>query len=251
MSTLSPQDRDSLLAELRERTTSPGFHFLDVEHLQRLNTIESEGAPIVSLYMELSPETRTGNAWETVFKDLRSRALSHTGTNGHDKAVTRELERIEEVLRTGLPRTGRGLALFACEELDLFRQFGVPISLPNEVYVDRRVYVRPLARVRDEHDRFVIALISAHQSRFFFSQIGLVEEVHTLEGQELFVTDFTSKDQRQDMKAELRKQHAQKSAHALELIADTLDARHVIYACASDMEASFLDAPRPEDTPEG
>ena len=242
MSSLPPQDRDALLAELRRRTTTPGFHFLDTAHLQRLNEIESDGAPVVSLYMELSPERRTGDAWEIAFKDLRARALDHTGANGHRKAVEGEIDRIEEALRGGLPRTGRGLAFFACEPLGLFEQLGVATVVPNEVYVDRRVYVRPLARVRDEHDRFVIALVSAHKSRFFFSQIGLVEEVYALDGPELFVTDFASKDQRQDMKAELRKGHAQRSAHALDLIADALDARHVIHACASDMEAAFLDA---------
>jgi peptide subunit release factor 1 (eRF1) len=242
MSSLSPQDRDALLAELRQRTRTPGFHFLDTTHLQRLNEIESDGAPIVSLYMELSPERRTGDAWEIAFKDLRARALGHNGTDGHARAVEAELDRIEEALQGGLPRTGRGLVFFACQALDLFEQLGVAIALPNEVYVDRRCYVRPLARVRDEHDRFVIALVSAHKSRFFFSQIGLVEEVYTLEGQELAVTDYASKDQRQDIKAELKRQQAQRSAHALDLIADALGARHVIYACAPDMEAAFLDA---------
>lgn len=242
MSSLSPQDRDSLLAELRQRTRTPGFHFLDASHLQRLSEIESDSAPVVSLYMELSPERRTGEAWETGFKELRARALSHGGADGHARAVEAELDRIEEALRGGLPRTGRGLVFFACRDLDLFEQLGVAIALPNEAYVDRRPYVRPLVRVRDEHDRFVIALVSAHKSRFFFSQIGLVEEVYTLDGQELAVTDFASKDQRQDMKAELKKQQAQRSAHALDLIADALSARHVVHSCASDMEAPFLDA---------
>ena len=241
MSSLSPQDRDALLAELRARTTSPGFHFLDATHLQRLNEIESDGSPVVSLYMELSPERRTGDAWEIAFKDLRARALDHSGADGHAKAVEAELDRIEAALRGGLPRTGRGLVFFACEGLGLFEQLGVAIAVPNDVYVDRRCYVRPLARVRDEHDRFVIALVSAHKSRFFFSQIGLVEEVYTLEGEALFVTDFASKDQRRDMKAERKKQHAQRSAHALDLIAEVLDARHAIYDCAPDMEAAFLD----------
>lgn len=242
MSSLSPQDRDALLAELKTRTTKPGFHFLDTTHLQRLNEIESDGAPIVSLFMELTPEMRIGDAWEIAFKDLKSRALAHTGTNGHAKAVEAELERIEASLRQGLPRTGRGLAIFACQELGLFQQLGVAITLPNDVYVDRRVYVRPLARVRDEHDRFIVALVSAHKTRFFFSQIGLVEEVYDLIGDELEVTDHATKDQRQDMKAELKKNMAQRSAHALELITKALGARHVIHACASDMEGAFLDA---------
>jgi hypothetical protein len=242
MSNLAPQDRDALLAELRRRTSTPGYHFLDTAHLQRLTEIASDGAPIVSLYMELSPEMRTGDAWEIAFKDLRARALGHNGANGHRRAVEAEFGRIEDALRGGLPRTGRGLVFFACQSLGLFEQLGVALALPNEVYVDRRPYVRPLVRVRDEHDRFVIALVSAHRSRFFFSQIGLVEEVYGLLGDELAVTDFASKDQRRDIKDELKRQHARRSAHALALIAETLGARHAIYDCAPDMEAAFLDA---------
>ncbi|NNF58128.1 MAG: peptide chain release factor 1 [Rhodothermaceae bacterium] len=241
MSSLSPQRRDALLAELRTRTNAPGFHFLDADHLQRLNELESNGAPVVSLYMGLTPEMRIGDAWEIAFKELRSAALSDAQANGHEAAVAAELDRIHAALNNGLPRTGRGVAFFACQAIGLFRQLGVAIAMPNDVEVAPRPYVRPLARVRDEHDRFVIALVSAHKSRFFFSQIGLVEEVYVLEGEELAVTDYASKDQRQDMKAELKKDQAQRSAHALQLIAKTLGARHIIYAAPADMEASFLD----------
>lgn len=240
MSNLSPDARDALLGELRRRTSTPGFHFLSSDHLQRLNDSRSDGAPVVSVFMELTPEMRVGDSWEIVLKDLRARALEDNPDAAD--AVKAELDRVEAALRTSIPRTGRGVAFFACEGLGMFEQLGTAIALPNLVYVGREPYVRPLARVRDENDRFVIALVSAHKSRFFFSQIGLVEEVFDLAGQELEITDFASKDQRQDMKADLRKDQAQKSAHALALIAKELDARHIVYSCAADMEKEFLDA---------
>ena len=238
--TLAPDARDGLLAELRRRTTTPGYHFLSPEHLQELNDTQSDGAPIVSLYMELTPEMRVNESWMTVFKDLRDRALSSCGRDD-TPAIKGELERIEAALRSGLPRTGRGVAFFASESMGLFRQLGTAIELPNAVHLDRTPYIRPLARIRDENDRFVIALLSAHKSRFFFAQIGLVEEVYDLDGEELAITDFATKDQRQDIKADLRKTQAQKSAHALQLITDTLGARHVVYSAPADMEADFLD----------
>ena len=237
--TLAPDTRDALLAELRRRTTKPGFHFLSTTHLQRLNDAHSGGDPIVSLYMELTPEARLGTTWETTFKDLCDRAAEEAGE--HEKAVQAECERINEALAGGLPRTGRGVAFFACDEIGLFEQLGTAITLPNSVHVDDNAYVRPLARVRDENDRFVIALVSAHKSRFFFAQIGLVEEVYELEGDELEVTDFASKDQRQDMKADLKRAMARRSAHACNLITKELEARHVVYSATSDMEADFLD----------
>ena len=236
---LDPKERDALLSELRRRTTTPGFHFLDSDHLSRLNEARSTGAPIVSLYLEMTPEARLGTTWKTTLKDLCDRALEDAGE--HKKAVQAECDRISDALEAGLPRTGRGVVFFACEEIGLFEQLGTAIALPNEVQVTDNPYVRPLARIRDENDRFVIALLSMHKSRFFFAQIGLVEEVYELEGEEFAVTDLVSKDQKQDRKAELRRQQAQRSAHALELITKTLEARHVLYSAPADMEADFLD----------
>ncbi|MEL6615853.1 MAG: peptide chain release factor 1, partial [Bacteroidota bacterium] len=240
MSSLSADARDALLAELRRRTSTPGFHFLSSDHIQRLNEARSIGAPIVSLFMELTPEMRVGSSWELALKDLRGRALDAAGD--HADVVGAEIDRVESALRTSLPRTGRGVAFFLCQEQGLFEQLGTATTLPTEVHVGAEPYVRPLARVRDENDRFVIALVSAHKTRFFFSQIGLVEEVYDLAGEELSITDFASKDQRQDIKADLRKDQAQRSAHALQLIAKAMDARHIVYSCAADMEKTFLEA---------
>ena len=238
---LTPELRDALIAELEERTTTPGFHYLDADHLTELAAIESAEAPVLSFFMALTPEMRVGEAWQTAYKDLARHALEHANGHYDPKAVQTELNRIEAALQGGIPRTGRGVVFYACEEIGLFRQFGVAIDIPNTTYVDRRPYVRPLARVRDEHDRFGIALLSQKSMRFFFSQIGLVEEVFTLDGREILTSDYQSKDQRQDKQAEYRKEQARRAAHATELLTKNLGIRHVLYSAPADMEAPFLD----------
>lgn len=239
-SALAPDVRDSLVAELHRRTTTPGFHFLSTDHLTRLNDATCDDAPVVSLYLDLSPEQRIGDTWSRTLRELRAQAEAEVPAE-HRRAVAADLDRIAEALAAGLPRTGRGVVFFACGASGLFEQIGTAVALPSLVHLDRSPYVRPLARVRDENDRFVIALVSAHQSRFFFAQIGLVEELYTLDGEEMAVTDFVSKDQRQDIKDELRRAHAARSAHATDLIVRELGARHVIYSVSPDMEAEFLD----------
>jgi peptide subunit release factor 1 (eRF1) len=238
---LTPDVRDALIAELEDRTTSPGFHYLDAAHLSELAAIESAEAPVLSFFMELTPEMRVNDSWNIAFKDLARQAHDHSNGHYDRTTVQRELDRVEAALRQGIPRTGRGLVFYACEEIGLFRQFGTAITLPNTTYVDRRPYVRPLVRVRDEHDRFGIVVLSQKQMRFFFSQIGLVEEVFELEGREILTSDYQSKDQRRDKQAEYRKEQAKRAAHALELLTEKLDVRHLLYACPSDMEGPFLD----------
>lgn len=239
---LTPELRDSLIRELNRRTTSPGFHYLDSNHIAALAAIESAAAPVVSVFMDLTPEMRTSDGWHIAFKDLAREALENL--NGpHDPALVRhEFARIEQALSGGLPRTGRGIGFYACEELGLFRQFGLAIRVPSLVYIDRRPYVRPLVRLRDEHDRFGIALLSQKDMRFFFSQIGLVEEVFGLKGDEIATWDFASRDQRQDKQEAYRRGQARRAAHALQILAAELDVRHIIYAAPADMEGPFLDA---------
>jgi len=238
---LAPDLRDTLITELRQRTNTPGFHYLDDAHLTELAAIESTDAPIVSLFMALTPEMRVRDGWQIALKDVSRQTIENL--NGHHDAglVRRELERVEEALAGGLPRTGRGVAFYACESLGLFRQFGLAIETPTMAYVDRRPYVRPLVRLRDEHDRFGIALLSQKEIRFFFSQIGLVEEVFSLQGREILTADYQSKDQRQDKQAEYRRDQARRAAHAVQLLAEQLGVRHIIYSAPADMEASFRD----------
>ncbi|MEL6445809.1 MAG: peptide chain release factor 1 [Bacteroidota bacterium] len=240
---LSAEQRDVFIQELHERTTSPGFHFLSAEHLQELNGLVSDGAPVLSLYMTLDPEARSGDAWRITFKDLSRQALALADEQDADRAaVQAELNRIEAALEKRLPRTGRGLAFFACEGIGLFRQVGTALDLPTAVHLNNRPYVRPLARLRDEHDRFAIVLVSFAKTRYFFAQIGLVEEVLTLDGKEVETWDHASKDQRQDQREARKRDHAKRSAHALELMVKELGVRHTIYSVPTDMEAPFLDA---------
>src|ERR671918_1932383 len=72
---------------------------------------------------------------------------------------------------------GRCSAFTCCRTTRLWQQIAVSVTLPDGVHLGTRPYLRPLVRTRDEHDRFVLALLSQEHSRFFISQIGQVEEV--------------------------------------------------------------------------
>lgn len=239
---LTPELRDTLIKELHDRTTTPGFHYLDADHISELAAITSSKAPILSLFMALTPEMRVGDGWQIAFKDLARSAVEKLNGRFDLATVRRELSRVEEALRTGLPRTGRAVTFYACEDIGLFRQFGLAVELPNMAYVDDRPYVRPLVRLRDEHDRFGIALLSQKQMRFFFSQIGLVEEVFEISGREILTADHASKDQRQDKQSEYRRDQARRAAHAVQLLSEQLSIRHIIYSAPTDMDGPFVEA---------
>lgn len=239
MPTLEPLNREELVAELRRRTSTPDFHFLSTEHLSELSEIRSPDSRILSLFLPLTPEERVGGGWQTILNNLSRQVL-----NGHSNGGTlkKDLKRIEESLGHGLPRTGRGVVFYANSDEGVYRKYGLSIETPALAVVETRPHVRPLARLRDEHDRFGIILFSQKGLRFFFSQIGLVEEVFDLVGGDILTSDYASKDARQNKQAELRKNLVKRAAQAVEILADELNVRHLIYSTSVDLETPFLDA---------
>ena len=99
------------------------------------------------------------------------------------QALREEFARIEQAMEEELPVTrpaasrSSHAARWACGG-----RLPCRCRCPTGYIEGMRPYVRPLVRTRDEHDRFVIALLSEQLSRYFVSQIGQVQEVFDVKG---------------------------------------------------------------------
>ena len=82
-------------------------------------------------------------------------------------------------------------------------------------------------RTQDEHDRFVLVLLSEQFSRFFISQIGQVEEVLQIKADEPHkaLTDGGPKDRPHVMATEPMKNETRVLAHAIELVMAQFEGR--------------------------
>ncbi|RME41991.1 MAG: peptide chain release factor 1 [Chloroflexi bacterium] len=177
MMTLTPTERDALLNHFEEMAHEAPFNLLTRRQLEDLAGIESTDAPIVSLYLDLSPEYRIKRAWATALKSLARETLRRIEDRETEQQVAAEIERIERALAQRIPALGRGVALFVSEPLGIWRQIALPVALPNRLEVGRRPFLRPLLRTLDEHDRFVVVLLDKRRARLFVSQIGYTQEV--------------------------------------------------------------------------
>jgi peptide subunit release factor 1 (eRF1) len=241
--TLSPTLRDQILARIVQERTEPPYRLLTPTALRQLGELKSNGDPIVSLYLELTPERRQKEAWHVAFKDLVRIKLETIGDRRLREHVAEELERIELALKEGLPTLGRGVAFFVCESLGLWRQIALPIPLPDRLELASTPYTRPLVRTRDEHDRFVVALLSREHSRFFISQIGYLEEVLTLTGPKLrgLVTDWIDWNQRDDLERQLNEQTSKALAYIAALIFQQFEARYLLFSVPEKLKSNFLE----------
>jgi peptide subunit release factor 1 (eRF1) len=236
--TLSPTERDALLQQFEAMEAQAPFHLLTPGEIRALTAMESPDVPIVSLYLDLGPAARQDRKWATVLKTLARDATAASPDARAARHVTQEVGRIEAMLDQRVRDLGRGLALFTAESLGLWHEVALPLALPNRLRVGSRAYLRPLFRVMDEHDRFLIVLVDDQRARIFISQLGFIVEVADLVEEGSSYVD----DQNGWARVRLQRQrdahvqsHAGTVAHAASLAMDHFAARWMLLAGTPDV----------------
>jgi hypothetical protein len=99
----SPELHDKILDRMRMRSICVGFHLLTPTQLGALVEIESPEVPILSLYLQLSPERRASGAWRTAFNSLCAATLKPISDRRKWQPLNNEFERIAQALEDELP----------------------------------------------------------------------------------------------------------------------------------------------------
>jgi len=243
----TPEVRDRVLARLRsamEAVDQTAYRLLTPAHLRALAEFHSPDAPVLSVYLQLTPERRLRAAWHTEFKGLAEATLESMGPRRKRDALKEDFDRIESALQASLPAMGRGVAFFVCRPRSLWRQLALPVPMPDRAFLRPRPYIRPLVRTRDEHDRFVLALVYQERSRFLISQIGQVQEVFDVKGER------TRRDSEQKVSREHGgvdvpepiKAEASVLAGVAEQVLAQFEARHLLIAGTPELRSAVIHA---------
>lgn len=140
--------------------------------LARLTAVRPGAHRVVSCYLKLEQRDRARGKYLIKLKNRVKETLQALPRLGLDReaqdAVVRDLERVHDFLRhpNNLPAT-QGLALFACEGLDLFEAVPLPVVHRSRLAVDGTPLVRELAAVEDEFGRILTAVLDRTGARFF------------------------------------------------------------------------------------
>src|ERR1700730_17578522 len=231
----APELRDRMLEKLHaSMAEATGYRLLTPDQLRSLAEIESREDLVLSLYLQLSPDRRIGGTWRHFFTSMADNTLKSIADRHRRRVVEGEFDRIEEALTNALPVLGRGVAFFSCERRSLWQRIAIPVPLPDGAYLRTRPYMRPLVRTRDEHDRFILALLSQGFSRFFVSHIGLVEEVFQVKAQSL----RTPRDDVRAAASEVMHREADILAHAVELLMTMFEGRYLLMAGSLELRSA-------------
>jgi peptide subunit release factor 1 (eRF1) len=139
--------------------------------LERLTDLPSGSHPVVSCYIRLSPVDRAGLGYLT-WKARAKEALAHLQTAALTRegrlALERDIARIGGYLQhlRSLPHA-RGLAIFACEALDLFLCVPLPRVLCTRVTIDQSPRIAELVAALQSARPVIVAVVDRVVARFF------------------------------------------------------------------------------------
>jgi peptide subunit release factor 1 (eRF1) len=238
---LSPSDRDALVQQFQALEEQAPFRLLTPHEMVTLGQLEASDAPIVSAYLDLGPDARRDRAWATVLKSNARQRLERIDDRRQARFVEAELARIERSLSHKLPDLGRSVAVFSSEPLGLWHEVVLPVPLPNRFEVGERPYMRPLFRVLDEHDRFLLVVLDDKRARLFISQLGSIVEIADLieEGPSLTHGGGWAQMRLQRQHDAHVLWHAGAVAHASALALEQFGARWMLVAGTPDVLVDF------------
>jgi len=140
---------------------------------------------VISCYLKLEPRDRTRGKYLIKLKNRIKTRLAWLDEHEPDRArresAARDLDRVREYLEhSGSQVEGRGVAIFACEALDLFEVIPLPQVFRSRLVVDRSPLVRELVALDDEFGLVVCTAFDRTTARFFKVTASGVQELEGL-----------------------------------------------------------------------
>jgi peptide chain release factor subunit 1 len=169
---------------LAEAQAERRYDLVTLEDLAMLKDFAHRGCYVVSVYLDVRPQEREDQKYLLHYRNMVSDWKKATaGRPDWQKPILEDMERIESWLAYTYDRTGRGLALFACHAAGLWRAYRLPAAVRNRLVVDARPYIRPLAMLADEYERYGVLLVNKEIARVFLVYMGEIEEYVEVEGE--------------------------------------------------------------------
>jgi len=98
--------------------------------------------------------------------------------NGEEKQnFLQTIEKITDYLGN---HSEKNIALFASNIHNVFQPIPLPVAVNNTLIVDSSPYIRPLARILDEWESFLLVLLNSNQAKIFSIELGVAEQEKSL-----------------------------------------------------------------------
>ena len=154
--------------------------------LRRLAEVDAGDLPVLSIYLDMRPQA-TGQspgrrAGLVVLRDrLREIERTYWPRGADYDSFKADEQRIEAYLNEDFEREAAGLALFACSGTGLWEAVQAGVPFHDSVAAGPRPDLFQLARLIDEHETAVVALVDTNTARLFVTRTGRLDEAEALD----------------------------------------------------------------------
>jgi len=143
--------------------------------LQELIAFRSEGTPVLSLYLDTDVNRQPKDKCRLVLREKLSAVA--------DTCLSSDLERVEQFFEYEYDWQGLSVALFSCQERDLWRAYTISAPIRNAVFCAPEPYIKPLVDVLGEYGSFAVVLVDQAGARLFTIQQGEIREEDEIVGE--------------------------------------------------------------------
>jgi hypothetical protein len=150
--------------------------------LRALAELEPGELPVLSVYLDMRPHATGENpglrAGTVILKKrLREIEKTYLPRGAELDSVREDAERIDRYLGEEYDVAADGLALFACAGRGVFEAVEAGVPFEDQVTVAPQPDLFQLARLVDEHETAVVAVVDSNTSRLFVTRRGVLREV--------------------------------------------------------------------------
>lgn len=144
--------------------------------IQRAVEFESHDAPVLSVYLNLDPQRRSGEQHKLALRQLLDKV---------ENADPEDVKRVHNYVEMGYNRQGRGVILFSCIKKDLWWAFSFNVPVEDFAFVSFRPYVRQLAHILDTYERCGVIHVDQEGARLYTFNLGILESAEGYLGEEV------------------------------------------------------------------
>jgi peptide chain release factor subunit 1 len=152
------------------------------ELFHKLASFEPGGAYVLSVYLDMSPQMSGYQPLQrtsTPFLRSRLHEIEKTLPLRHPLLgpFLKDAEEVQAYIENHAEPWLRGLAIFASHEHGLFETLETGVAFQNQVMFEPYPDLFQLARLLDEQETVVIAVVDTNTTRLFVTRRGFLEEV--------------------------------------------------------------------------
>jgi len=214
--------------------------------LQQLTACPSTDHPFLSVYLDWMPD---GNgrrpSLQLLDQELDTIAARLAGDSAHRVEFQADRQRIIDYVNRDAPKGARGLAIFACNGVDIWHALPLQAPVETQIVADRFPHVFQLARLIGENETCAIVLAEGQESRMFVIALTQAEQVGGTAAPEKikrFDQGGLAQMLFQRRTANVIKAHTKDIAEQLDKVIKRYDVRHVVIAGNDAIKGMIMDS---------